>query len=513
MLMLILDGAPMQYGDYFGILGSLFSRDGVFTPLGLIEHANEHLVLIPKLVYLANIALFGGSNVTLGVFVWLTAVATAAVLMSHMRSLFETDPTVRVVLAWSAAVFFFPLAAAHNFLFAMSGTCWLLANFFAVCAVVSAVNRHPVRAGLFGALGTFSYGTGLAIWPALFLILVRQRRFSTPEALMLIIGAASVAIERFTAVMSLAVAHHPPLETDPPAILRSMMVASGSLFTQSVDVALLLGAATIALVGFLLVRSLHIESENRPAAILTGLITYGLFVLLLLAVSRAGFGDNMLQSSRYMAVIALFMLAVTLLSFLLFEKPTAWCFAAAMLIQLNLAAAVPLVKDVQANGRYHQDIGALAARLGTAPSTIFGYRKQTTAVLQALNHYPFNAAGDQLGCGLIGARIDTSAMAEDPSVQGWLDDISPIPESSAIKVAGWVEAERDVECILIANEANEVVGAAVRGWDREDARRAIRGSRTNIGWQGVTREMPGESLRAVVRLKGKPDFFELGTVR
>ena len=92
---------------------------------------------------------------------------------------------------------------------------------------------------------------------------------------------------------------------------------------------------------------------------------------------------------------------------------------------------------------------------------------------------------------------------------GILDLVEPLADPNGVKVTGWVDSRRPLDCILLVNQLNEVVGAGIRGWDREDARLAISGSRSDIGWQGVARRSPGDDIRAVVQLRGDHDFLLL----
>ena len=505
LLRLILQGTPMQFNDYYVMTGQLFTPDGAFTPLGLLVHQNEHLVTLPKLVYIVNIWAFGGSNITLSLFVWLVSVVTAVAVFIGFREVFRVSKSTQVVLAWALAVLIFPLQALHNYLFGMSGTAWIMANLFAVCAILAASRRRPLMAGLFGACGTFTYGTGLAIWPALVLILILQRRFNAQDAWMLAIGAVSVAIERSTAF---TLYYHPATTTDPLSIIRSVTITAGSLFSQSTDVALILGAVILALAGYLVHRSTSCWQAKQPVDALAGILAFGVLVFVMFALSRTGFGDDTLLSSRYMAVVALFVLSLVLLSLETFGESPAWRWTAFTLLAVTLTVAVPTITAFQSLVR-QQDIGAIAARSGVGEGIVAGYTSTSTPTLEALNHYPFNESGDKLACGLLGEKISEQQIAVMGPVQGWVDSIEPSSNRDAVTLTGWAYSPEPINCILVLDSVKRVVGAAVGGGEREDIRELLRIPEVDVGWSGIARATASEDLQVVVRVEGDPALYAL----
>ena len=507
LLWLILSGSHMQFGDYFDMLGHMFSTEGVFKPAGLFIHANEHLVLIPKLIFLFNVYFFDGSNITLGIIVWLISTITAILAWWQLQFIVRSSVANRILMAWLLASLLFPLSAAHNYLHAMSGTAWLLANLFSVCAVILSINKLYISAAIFGAFATFSYGTGLAVWPALLFVLVLDRQLTWKSAGVMVIGLVSIILERVTSHS--VSGYHPPLEIDPLAILRSTQIAGGSILTNSTDLALIIGGIFLVLVAIFLLRLLSTKNNGATEKIIAGIVIYALTALFLFAIARSGFGDGVFLSSRYMGVVALFVFSVCLLSYFIIKNPVLWQGAASLMIILSLSAAVPVVTAVQNNVKEHQTLGVIAAQLGVAQGLMFGYGSRTGTVLRALDHYPFNATGDRVFCGLLGEKVEAPLPAGDHGIHGWFDSLKPLDKISGYEVNGWAHATRKFDCILIVDSANVVVGAAERGWPREDARRAIQGRDKNIGWKGYAVASSGGDLRALVRLQGQTGFFEL----
>lgn len=497
LLRQILRGTPMQFNDYFGMFGSIFTPTGTFTPAGLLVHQNEHLVAIPKLIYVVNSWAFGGSNVSLGVFVWLVSAITVVVVFVGLRDVFRVSPSTQVVLAWVLAVFIFPLSAQQNYLAGMSGTVWILANLFALCAVLAAAKRRPLTAALFGVLGTFTYGTGLAIWPALVLILVLQRRFSIRDALMLVIGALSIVIERLTET---SVGGHPPIATDPILLMRSVVIATGSLLSDSVDISLFIGALSLGLAGFLIFRAKPRWTSSPPVAALIALLAFTIIVFAMLALSRTGFGDAALLATRYMAVVAFFVLALALLSLVVLGESSVWRWSAATIVLLSLVAAIPIMNAFQ-NSIRQQDVAAIAARLGVAEGIVLGYQGTTSETLKSRNQYPFNQAGDQVACGLLDSTLDPSQIGPAGSVNGWVEMIEASANDDAVLLTGWAQSPSSIECVLVLDERNRVVGGAVGALPADP------------NWSGVARGQVSDDLRVIVRLEGEPSFHLLPGVQ
>lgn len=495
VLWVILEGSPQQYGDYFDMLHHMFEIDGTLLPSGLLVHQNEHLVLLPKLIYLLNITFFGGSNISLGVFVWSISVATAATMAYYLRPMFAGTCAKRAAILLSLSVLIFPMAAAHNYLYAMSGTCWILANFFAVCALIAMASGRLFLSAGFGILGTFTYGTSLAIWPALAVQLAYQRRFGWRELLLFVAGGGSVLIERFTSV---AVAHHPSISFDPITVLKGMMIAAGALLTGSGLVAALYGAVMIWLSLLLAARYAKTKIPANQTVFLLGLLAYGLAVLLMFSMSRIGFGYEMLMSSRYMAVVSLFVLGLILLSASIFPENRLWYIATlGSLATIGLHGYLVLTKFVT-NGVTYQNLGAVAVRLDLANDNLFEYRSGTSERLKALDHFPYGPSGEAISCGLLGQDL-SGIGSSTGSVTGAISQFSPLKSGNGIFLSGWVQSNSPVECILfIERDGTTVVGAAV-------GEASLMG-RSDERWQGIARATKSDDLRVAVKLVNEEEF-------
>lgn len=509
LLSLIIGGTPMQFGDYFYMLSSVFNPAGQFRPSGLLVHANEHLVAIPKLVYAANVSLFDGSNISLGVFVWALSLAVALLLGVGLWPLLADRSATGVLIIWSISVVAFPLAALHNFIYAMSGTAWILANLFAILALLLLVKGRPLAAGATGSLATFSYGTGLAVWPALVACLVLQRRRPTwREALMLAMGVGAVVIQRVTAD---PVYGHPNPTWSPLTLSHSLAIAVGSFLTRNTELAVVLGATLLVLLvqaaGLVLRRALT-GSEVFAA----GITSYAVVALLLISVARSSFGDETLSVSRYMTLSGLACIGMALLALAAWSGGRAWRTGTAIGVALALMAGVPLIESFR-QVIVDQEVAAVAARLGVAgDGYLRGYEPGSGALLQTLGSYPFSTGFDT-DCGLLGQNVEGRLTSDVSVVDGTIDDLAVAPNEKAVNVSGWVYSDSPVECVIFIDAEGTVIGAATQGLERLDVRAVHGYPRTDVGFAGVALRTKGSQIRAVAVVGNADTLYRLDGVQ
>ena len=170
---LVRSGTRMQWFDYWFALTRFTNPDGSLAPRGLFSFNNEHLPVLPGLVYWINVHLTGGSNIALGlldVVLVLVQVAILATILPPWRTMGRWKWSL-VLLA--AGTLMFSPSGASNSARGGSGIAWLMANMLALAAIALAHRRHyllghPVRARGHAA----PTGTGLMAWPALVLLAV-----------------------------------------------------------------------------------------------------------------------------------------------------------------------------------------------------------------------------------------------------------------------------------------------------------------------------------------------------
>ena len=143
ILRLIARASDLQFYDYWWVLQQLFRPDGSLDLAGLLARRNEHLIVVPKLLYVANVYLTDGKNRPLGVFSLLLAgVCLWLCLRLLPPSARETPGRQALWLLVAAALVFTP-QAAHNFTLGMSGVAWLTANALTLAAILASYANSP----------------------------------------------------------------------------------------------------------------------------------------------------------------------------------------------------------------------------------------------------------------------------------------------------------------------------------------------------------------------------------
>lgn len=458
MLLTILGEDPFGRMDYLEMLGQIYKGDGSLRWRGFLEHQNEHLVLVPKLVIVANVVLFDGSRVTLGVFVWCVAAGLAVLLARAMRPLLQLSPWGRVVALWTLVLFAFPIAAQHNFRVAISGTAWTLANLLMVLAVVLAVRGRSLLAGATGAAATFTYGTGLAVWPALVVVLVVRRRFGVRDRIMLLIGVMSVAVERLT---PLAGTPRPPVNRWPTTIIRNAAITIGELFSDGVELAAVLGVA-LALAAIVAVIALRSRPTEAMAALAIPLLVVPTVSLLLVSLGRSIFDGEAFGASRYMGVSALFALFTLFALVVAFGESRLLNAVAVGLLALSLFGSEATTRNLDvANQRARAE--SIAVYMGVGNGIVDFYDSVET-VLPALGHVPFDGSFDA-DCGQWQQQIPAADIVG--SVEGEAEPVTPSANDAALLISGWIDAP-SVDCVLVIDGDRTVVGIANPGYPREN---------------------------------------------
>ena len=143
--------------DYWGSITGLITEKGVvLDPAALFRHNNEHIVVIPKLIYLANYLFTSGSNIGLIAYSIFAGAVCAVLLLLFAGELLRDTPA-----RWALCGVLFPLAMfsaklSHSYYFGMSGAIWLTANIFVILSTAAMVRaaRTESAVWLLGITGS-----------------------------------------------------------------------------------------------------------------------------------------------------------------------------------------------------------------------------------------------------------------------------------------------------------------------------------------------------------------------
>jgi hypothetical protein len=191
-------GVNVPYGDEWRILTFLGKWDShQLTFADFYATHNGHRILIPRLIFLALTQLTHGSLRAEMFFSLLVCTLTSLGLYLLLRRSVSGSTTKHLALWALINLFLFSPIQAENWLWGFQLQVFL-SNLCVVGAIVCLTSGANLAARFSGALafalaGTFSFGNGVLIWPAIFIVLVCRREKVSVQALW-IAGAVLVML-------------------------------------------------------------------------------------------------------------------------------------------------------------------------------------------------------------------------------------------------------------------------------------------------------------------------------
>lgn len=510
-------GAPrLHFLDYWHLLARITNDDGSVIPRAIVQYHNEHPMFVPALLFWLDAKFLGGSNHALGA---LTAVFAAGIVLVLNRMLPRSlDVVKQAALTAAFAFLVFSTNATEMFGQGMSGISWMPQFFFAVLAVLLAQRGRPVWALVAALAACACHGTAFAVFPALALVFFlrgdKARRVVWPLAIGLVV-----------VVGWLLTVDQPPksggaLHADDYLAMTAGTI--GQLWSaKESDIAVAMGgltAAGIVTAVILLLRRRVIGGVEAPLAGWTGLGVYILAAAAMIGLSRAALGIGVSLAGRYAEIAALAAAALLALAVLWFPRVSVARVTAAV---LAVAAVSYLVGNTQAGiqRRIYADqaITAVAMRVG-APGQMASLRvpAEVLPAAKALGMYPFNSSFT-LGCGQpgteLGDQVDPKRIEELAAPAPGLPNVGNIdsgPVRGDSRIVGWaLVAKRAVDCVLVLDSANRIVGGGGVGVRREDIAGALSVDELNSGFTAVA-AAGASNPRVVVGARGS--LFHVGAV-
>jgi hypothetical protein len=471
----MIRGAPrLQYADYWPMIVTVLRPDGGIDLGGVAEFRNEHPVMFAKVLYWLNVQVTAGSNVALGGVV-IGIVLLQVVLIGLLgRRTGPSERRVWPVLVVAASVLLFARQGLWHFYLAMSGTAWLTANLFAIAALVAQHRRRTGLMVLAAVAASVSYGTGLAVWPALIVAGTLRDRNLWRQWYLGALGVVTFIWYRsvFVEINRDTVGRPPPMK----ALRQILEVIGGHLYPQDRAVSVPIGGAivltAIVAVGTFAWRRLR-GGEDRGGSAWTGLVAYALGGAVLIGAAR----DNIFVSftaSRYAAIGGLILVAVLgLLAAVVpalprLQRAPGWWGAVAVLPLLVAVTLAGGTREAEMRrGAQYQDLLAISLHLDIASESSFwlgGLGRMPADIeelLRASEHIPFDGSFD-LDCGRLGTTIDADEVAPlPPGMSAGIESWERERLIAALGTQGWVDpGDASVRCVVIADSAGTVVGAA-----------------------------------------------------
>jgi len=496
----VLGASKTQWFDYWQLFPGGLNPDGTLAPRSLFGYHEGHIIALPRVAYWANFELTSGLNTTLGLFV-VGMVLVQVVLLRRMlptRGSIGTWTFTAVFLA-GVALLFSP-QGIHNYARSMSGTAWLMANLFAIAALLAATKVRWLELGMviampLAVLATFSYGSGLMIWPVLVVICcLRAPRWGIVHTVVAAAAIAAVSLYFFN--------YDKPASQSSPRLdlsdvgRRSAQVL-GSVLTTNPDTAVVVGLGAVVVAGFLAWQA--VRSDRVAATPWVGLGVYAVLAAGMIGMARGGVnGDDIGVSSRYFSLSALLFFALLVLGAIGFARDARAALAACVVGGLAFVSGHDSVAHVD-RWNHGQDELAIAMRVGVSKGyPFFGGSYRIVPKLEEWGHYPFSDDFD-LDCGRLGDTIEPdSLLAEHRGARGDIDGRLTSYNNQALRIEGWVGIpDLPVKCILLTDSSGVVVGAGAYGSERAEL---LMSGGSPIGTYDV-------GFVAVAR--DKPDVFEL----
>lgn len=496
MALLVRGVSRMQYGDYWLIFGDLIGENGSLQVENLLVRHNGHPLLTAKLIYWLNLTVFEGSNRSMAAVVVVVGVAQVAIL-GWMLMRTPISVVERGVLLVLSSALLFSMNGAWNYVLSMSGAAWLTANVWALGALLARWQQRWLLAVPLAVLATLSYGTGMAVWPALIAVglVCRPWRQWWKE---MPLAAALVGFEVLRRMQSTSVL---TVATTVGGFLRDLPAMVAWPFGLTGPPAVVVGATALAAVAALGLWA--VVGNHHESAPWLGVAVYGIVATAFIVYGRPGemgAGEGRYQSLPSFVWIGLAAMVVLRVRHRAMElvasravsvrRVALWGTSVVVVMPMVVAATVAGSgqRRMMEETRDQQDLGAIALRLGLDRDLNYMTRVGSSPVdvdhLESADQYPLTRSWNA-DCGLLGTRLDLSKLDR---AGGGLSNLAESTQlEGGVELMGRVPPGVSISCVVITDDRGEVVGLGLddlwlnRAFPVTDGSRRIRAvARTGV---------------------------------
>jgi len=531
---MVVGYSPVPFADRWGELPFLERAVAGHLHIGdFWAQANEHRIVVPRIQFVLEYALFGGRYVFLFSIVALSCVLIACVVAAVVW--LETKDRL---LSWAAfcvaAMATLSPAAEENLTWGLPGLVQVYL-FASIAALAVAVAAQPGRrdsvwtavAAASALAASYSVANGLLLWPLLLVVALALRlRLRLVAAL-----AAAGALTWFSYIWHFEpVARHASYRSSlehPLSVAKYVAVYLGGPLHDAggLKAAGLAGAVGLILLAVLTVVAWR-ERAARPIATIWG-AAVALFVLLSAAetaVGRLNFGLTQATSSRYETACAVFWLALVVgllrpagarvrFSIDVGGRSRSVGFLAVLALTAVMALAVDLMTLPSGTSlrqtAFDRELAVVGFRSGVDdPGSVTGTPPGTPAVARGLAWLRSERLGPWAPSGMVdGSRISLRRpLRNAPSCRGQVDAADAVPGGTRLR--GWivapdgVAASHQLAVLAVGRLVTEpVLGLGLVGASRPDVKAAGAARSSWTGFVAYARGEPSESVRIVLVAK------------
>ncbi len=530
VLYFAFNSGALPDNDYWTSISDVLSDKGGFSSniSDWIVRNNEHYVLLPKLVYAANIVMTGGNNVGLSFFAWFMALMQVFLLYRFIPVKKDQYPFLFTVLLFVIAAFVFSPRQAHNWILGMSGVAWISANFFSISALVSLQQyaRTGQKADVIKTIGlsicaVATYSTSLALFPTL-IVAIFLLKLNRLDQIMIATFSLLILGIYFTTYSTPS--YHPPIERSFLALATYFLAFIGALFTVQLNYALIIGFLGLMSSVYFIFYIYKKQTGWTGILLWVFIQLYACGNAAMAGLARSGFGVEQAFSSRYGSLPALFWLSWIMIAFTFCQQQrlnvrkvalgSLFCLSTALVFLnylVGILTAIPLLERAEKKSLTMAAVYSHAYDLELVHETMmagitFAGMEEITQRLAINHHVPFN--GFFKDCPKIGSRLTHFAPSVAQQYVGFVDQIK-LRNDLVIEVAGWAyNKDNPVPCIALTNGNNIVKGIAFYGLSRPDISKVMPTIlSTHTGWQGYGKIDSHDKLVKVYMLKSKNQYW------
>lgn len=521
---------PLPFWDQWDTLAdyAAYKADGPSWAMLFKQHM-EHRLVFPRLLFLADLELFGGRNLLLIPLIMLIQGVTTLILLKAGGAVQQANRALTVAVGASVTALMFSLTQHENFRWGFQ------VQFVGVyaCAVASYALIHasaareargeryalPLTAAiLLLVVGVFTMANGVvAAWLSLALALSLNLGKRSLIALAVTVAAA-------TALYFVGYQHGPSgtvssLAADPVRAVQFVLSYLGNIAWEVWRgeerrlICLCVGALGVGLTGVATIRMLLGRDRGSVRLVYLAVIILVSSSAVLTAAGRMSFGVEQAFASRYMTPVAIYWSCQLLYWASVSRKhgrwtAPVWCGAAIVIVAMGAAQRHVKASIFEQIAAMHLASDALLVRVNDTYALERAYPRPNViaevAPFMRREHLSIFTSNEAEWVGQ--ALTKVARPSEASRCAGAFDVIRRPPQNlgDVVQVAGWAwdrADRRPAKRVLLINDDGIVAGIATVGIPRPDVTEALSFVHTlTTGWRGYAHAADGVALRPYVIL-------------